>query len=255
MSMQILYEDKNILAINKPAGLVVHGDGKSDQKTLVDFLLEKYPEISEVGESMFLNDKDRTEIKRSGIVHRLDKETSGVMLVAKTKEGFDFLKNQFQNREIEKIYHAFVYGNIKPNFVPPAGGTNIGPNDFVITSPIGRSSGDIRKWSAGKDARGEMREAETEITVLKRGKVETESVTFVEAKPKTGRTHQIRVHLNSINHPIIGDSIYTKRKSLLGFERVALHSKNIYFKNLEGEIVKIEADYPEDFIYALKLFV
>lgn len=249
--IKILYEDENILAINKPAGLVVHGDGKEKNKeeTLVDWLLEKYPEISEVGESMFLNDKNKTEIKRQGIVHRLDRDTSGVMIIAKTKEGFEYLKNIFKNREVEKTYNAFVYGNIRED-------------ELVIKDPIGRSSKNIRRWTAGKDARGEMREAETFIKVLNRIVIDgpndkaqgKEHITFVEAKPKTGRTHQIRVHLNHIGRPILCDSLYTNRDCLLGFNRVALHAKSISFKNLDGKNLSVEAPFPDDFNSALSVF-
>src|SRR5689334_7904450 len=97
----ILYEDTDILAINKPAGLVVHSDGKTKQPTLVDWLLEKYPDIKHIGEPG--RNAEGKEILRSGIVHRLDRDTSGVMLVAKTQEGFEHLKKQFQARTIEKI--------------------------------------------------------------------------------------------------------------------------------------------------------
>ena len=242
-NIEILYEDENILAINKPSGLVVHGDGRPDnnEETLVDWILENYPNVFEVGEVMVLNNEEKTEIKRPGIVHRIDRDTSGVMLIAKTEDSFEYLKNLFKEREIEKTYHAFVYGNIKEE-------------ELVIKEPIGRSSKNIRRWTSGKDIRGEGREAETRVRVLKRGEVEGEKITFVEAKPKTGRTHQIRVHLNHVGRPILCDSLYTKRECLLNFNRFALHARSISFKNINGNNLTVEAPYPEDFSNALSVF-
>src|SRR3989344_69705 len=108
--VEIVYEDKDILAVNKPAGLMVHGDGKNTDKTLCDWFLEKYPESADVGESLTL--VSGVEIKRPGIVHRIDRWTSGILLIAKTKEGHACLKKQFQNREIKKEYYTFVYGKV-----------------------------------------------------------------------------------------------------------------------------------------------
>lgn len=229
----ILYEDDDVLAIDKPAGLVVHSDGKTDEPNLVDWLLSKYPDIKNVGEP-WINQKGE-EILRSGIVHRLDRETSGVMLVAKTKEGFDLLKNQFKNREVKKIYHAFVVGEMKDS-------------EGIIERPIGRSSQDFRKWSAQRGARGEMREAVTEYKVMsKKG-----GYSFVEVYPKTGRTHQIRVHFKAINHSLVGDSLYGRPQNDLGFKRTALHSYKTFFKDLNGQNHSVEAPYPEDFLGAIK---
>lgn len=230
----VLYEDENIVAVNKPSGLVVHSDGKTKEKTLVDWVLEKYPETENVGEP--IETKDGI-IKRPGIVHRLDRETSGVMLIAKNTEAFLNLKEQFQNHQISKKYEAFVYGSMKNN-------------EGVIDRPIGRSKSDFRKWSAQRGARGEMREAITEYKVLKR----SDDYTLIEAFPKTGRTHQIRVHLKAINYPIVGDALYApKKENTLGFDRVALHSKEIKFKDLAGNNHTVEAPYPEDFSGALAL--
>jgi len=243
MNIPILFEDKHLLAINKPAGLVVHGDGKSSNYTLANWMLENYPESKDVGEPIDL--QDGKTILRPGIVHRLDKDTSGVMLLAKTQEIFMHLKEQFKNREIEKTYHAFVYGNIKED-------------EVFIDAPIGRSGGNIRKWTSGKDMRNSksVRDAETYVKVLNRGQDSTvgEPITFVEAKPKTGRTHQIRVHLNYIGRPIIADSLYTKRGAVLGFTRLALHAKEISFIKMNNEREIITAEYPEDFLFALQQF-
>jgi 23S rRNA pseudouridine1911/1915/1917 synthase len=235
--IKIIYESKDVIAINKPAGIVVHSDGKNPNKTLTDWILEKYPESIDVGEPIEMGD---SKILRPGIVHRLDKDTSGVMLIAKTKEGFENLKQQFQDRTIQKNYHAFVYGNIREELT-------------IIDKPIGRSSKDIRKWSSLKDARGQMREALTLVRVLNRGNYQGEIFTYIEAEPKTGRTHQIRVHLRAIEKPIVCDSLYApNRECILGFGRLALHARQISFFDTEGERVTVEAEFPEDFEKALK---
>ena len=243
LSENILYEDEDIIAIDKPSGLVVHPvpqragygtspDGRTDEPSVSEWFVSKYPESKDVGEPL-------GDIERSGIVHRMDRETSGVLLLAKTKKGHAHLKEQFQQREIEKIYNLFVYGNLKDD-------------TGTINLPIGRSASNFRKWSAERGARGEKREAITYFRVIKRAG--NEGYTFVEAKPKTGRTHQIRVHFKAIHHPILGDSLYaSKRPKLLGFERLALHARKISFKNVKGEKVTIEAPYPEDFVKAMDI--
>lgn len=228
----ILYEDIDIVAINKPSGLVVHSDGRTEEKTLVDWIIEKFPESQNVGESIITT--DGKEIKRPGIIHRLDRETSGVMLIAKTKKGFDCLKNQFKLHTVSKEYRAFVYGKIKED-------------KGIINRPIGRSKKDFRMWSAQRGARGEMREAVTEYEVRFR----SELYTFVSAFPKTGRTHQIRVHFKAINYPLVCDSLYAPdRGNDLGFTRLALHSYRITFEDTSGQNQTITCPYPEDFVRA-----
>lgn len=234
--MEILFENKNILVINKPAGLMVHPDGRSKDATLVDWIIENYPEMQGVGESL---QTENGEIDRPGIVHRLDKDTSGVLVLAKTHEAFEHLKNQFKEKEVQKIYHTFVYGNIKED-------------TGVIDKPIGKSRSDFRQRSAGKNARGVLREATTHFNVLQRGIDGNEHYCFLEVKPKTGRTHQIRVHMKEIQHPVVADALYApKKKPLLGFERLALHARSISFVDSDGEFVQVEAPYPDDFTSAL----
>lgn len=230
--IRILSESPNYLAINKPAGLMVHSDGRTSEQTLADFILEKYPELSEVGEPMEIDGK---VIARPGIVHRLDKDTSGVIIVAKNREAFEHLKNQFKNKEVAKVYHAFVIGNIKED-------------RGMIDSPIGKSRNDFRQWSASKNARGKIREALTYFNVLQRGRDNEQNICLLEVKPKTGRTHQIRVHMKSIQHPVVCDSLYIENpKPALGFERLALHARSISFTDLDGNFVNVEAPYPDDF--------
>lgn len=234
--IEVVFENEDVVVVNKPSGLVVHSDGKTHEPTLVDWLFEKYSEIKNIGESWAMPGGGM--IHRPGVVHRLDRETSGVLLIAKTQETFESLKKQFQKREVEKIYGAFVYDEL-------------GDDKGVIDRPIGKSKKDFRLWSAQRGARGELRDAVTEWKVLGRG----EGATFVEVRPKTGRTHQIRVHFKAIHHPVVCDRLYApKRKCLFGFERLALHAKSITFK-LSGHVVTVEAQYPEDFEKALKTLV
>ncbi len=226
--VEILYEDENTAVLNKPAGLMVHSDGRTKEKTLTDWILKKYPSLKNVGEPARYEGKI---IPRPGIVHRLDKGTSGVLIVAKNQKTFEYLKNEFQKREVSKNYIAIVYGVMKDDF-----GT--------IARPIGRSTKDFRLWSAQRGARGAMREAVTEYKVIKRAK----DFSLINLSPKTGRTHQLRVHLKAINHPIVCDSLYApKRECALGFKRTALHASSIEFLALDGRKIKVEAPMPRDF--------
>ncbi len=242
-SIPILYEDKDLLVVNKPAGLVVHADGKTDEPTLVDWLLEKYPEIHDVGEPIeTINQKTKEAviILRPGIVHRIDRETSGCLIIAKNQETFLFLKKQFQDRLVQKTYNAIVWGFIKND-------------EGKIDAPIGRSKSDFRQWSAQRGTRGELREALTEYKVLNRFEKEGNKLSFVEVHPKTGRTHQIRVHFKYLNHPVVCDSLYAaKLGCALGFSRLALHAAEIVVTHPNGTPLKSIAPLPDDFIAALK---
>lgn len=239
-----------MLVINKPAGISVHGDGKSSEQTVADFLIEQYPELKEVGEPLVIEHKgEQIIVPKPGLVHRLDKDTSGVLIVAKNQPTFLFLKEQFMNREVQKTYHALVYGWPKED-------------KGTIDEPIGRARSDVRKWTAGKDARGVLREAHTSYNILARyseigreyvgaGSTEADTCAYVEVTPKTGRTHQIRVHMKYINHPLVGDSLYAPDKPhFLGFERLALHAKSITIPLLYGGTQTFEAPFPEDFLRA-----
>ncbi|MFA6340852.1 MAG: RluA family pseudouridine synthase [Candidatus Paceibacterota bacterium] len=238
MKIPILYEDKDVVVINKPAGLNVHPDGRTKEKTLVDWILKKYPKAKNVGEPMILD--DGTEILRPGIVHRIDKDTTGALIIAKNDRAYEFLKKQFQDRKVHKVYNAFVYGLLKED-------------RGMIDRKIGRSPNDVRKWSAQRGARGELRDSVTYFKVLKR----KNDVTFVEAMPKTGRTHQIRVHFKAIDHPIVHDNLYAssfylKKRNWLGFKRLALHAKELEIMLPSGRLLNIIAPYPEDFENAMK---
>ncbi len=240
--IDILYEDDDCVVINKPAGLMVHPDGRDKGPFLTDWVIKKYPKTVKVGEHA--RTPEGETLLRPGIVHRLDRETSGALIVAKTKEGHAHLKDQFKDRTMVKKYLAFVWGEMNEEF-----GT--------ISRPIGRSSSDFRKWSAQRGARGEMRDAETYWTKITSKQIGTESnkekFSLIEVEPKTGRTHQIRVHMMAVNHPVVGDLLYApKRLMALGFKRTALHARSIEFNTIEGKRVKIEAPLPKDFERAYK---
>ncbi len=232
--IEILYEDKDFIAINKPAGLIVHADGKTKEPAVTDWIIANYPEIVSVGEPI---KTEKGQIERPGIVHRIDRETSGVLVIAKNKEAFNFLKDKFKNREVSKVYRAFVFGVPKNS-------------RGVIERDIQRSKSDFRKWTA-YSGRGTQRPAITHYRVLS----SIPGMSYIEARPKTGRTHQIRVHLSSIGHPIIGDVLYGSRvKDNLGFERTALHAMSVSFTDRNGREIEIKAPLPDDFIKAEQVF-
>ncbi len=240
LAPQILFEDTNYLILDKPAGMVVHDDGRTKEYSLCDWLAEHYPKLSTIGDVIVLSGgaNEGKEVKRYGVVHRIDRETSGIVVVAKNEDTYNLLKNQFLNREVEKVYHAFVRGNMQES-------------EGKIDRPIARSKKDFRLWSAQPGGRGEARDALTLYKVLKR----SPEASFVEIMPKTGRTHQIRVHFKAINRPLIGDTLYgLQQKTILGFDRVALHARKITFTNPKGKEVEYEAPYPQDFEDALKSF-
>ena len=228
----IIYEDEDVLVLNKPSGLVVHGDGRTKEETLAHWVLEKYPALRGVGEAFA--GSAGVEIPRPGIVHRLDKETSGVILLLKNQLAFLHVKKQFQEHTIVKVYHAFLYGSPKDK-------------QGTISLPIGKSRADFRRRSAEHGASGVLREARTDYRVLARGK----DASFVEAKPFTGRTHQVRVHFKAIGHPVVCDKLYAPRRPcILGFSRLALHASSITFVHPRGETLTVEASFPPDFVRA-----
>ena len=231
MKIKVLYEDTNVLVIDKPSGISVHPDGKNKEKTITDWVLKNYPKMENVGEPALY---DGVEIKRPGVVHRLDKGTSGVLVLAKNQKTHSLLKEQFQNKEIKKIYVAVVSGWIK--------------NDKgIVDKPIGRSPSNFRRRLAGRGARGALREAVTEYKVLERFTVGKNKFTYVEVSPKTGRTHQIRVHMKYLNHPVVCDALYDPEGPCpKGFDRMALHARSIEFK-VGKKVLKVESPIPKEF--------
>jgi len=229
MEPEIIYENKDLAAVNKPAGFLTHSTPTTDEKskTLTDWLLKKYPEIKNVGDPSTSSGQAPSANSgqanlRPGIVHRLDKDTSGVILVAKNQKTFEFLKKQFQERKIKKTYLALVKGDVKKT-------------NGKIDTPIQRFI--------------KSREAETEYKVIKKFK----NYTLLEAYPKTGRTHQIRIHLKSIGHPVVCEKLYAKKPQCpLGLTRHFLHAKSLEFLSPEDTKIKIEAELPADLKSALK---
>ena len=237
--IKILYEDKNVIVIDKPSGISVHPDGKISQPTITDWILKNYPKLKGIGEPITF---DGNKIDRPGIVHRLDKDTSGVLLIAKTAKSYVQFKKQFMDREIKKTYLAIVSGWVK--------------NDRGnVDKPIGRSPSDFRRHLAGRGARGELRSAVTFYKVLKRFEDKNKNkFTYLEISPKTGRTHQIRVHMKYLNHPVVCDSLYGPKEICpKEINRLALHAKSIEFNlpmqagSLKGKIIKVESILPKEF--------
>lgn len=226
--IKILYEDENYVALDKPSGLQVHPDGRSEGPFLSDWLLQKFPEVRDVGEPIQL--PAGGHIDKPGIVHRLDADTSGVIVAVRNQKAFLHLKEQFKDREVVKEYVAFVYGIFSDK-------------DGVIDRPIGRSAKDFRLKSAQRGAKGYLREAVTRYKV-ERG---DEKMSFVRVFPKTGRTHQIRTHFKAINHPVVCDSLYAPNQDCLGFSRLALHARSIVFKSLDGQDISVESPLPKEF--------
>jgi len=236
MELSILYEDKDLVAVNKPAGLMTHPDGKSDEETGSGWFAAHYPESAEVGETQRL--QNGTEIRRPGVVHRLDRDTSGVLVFAKTAEAHAFLKEAFKERTAKKTYLAFTYGVPKERK---------GTIDFTI----GRSRKDFRLRSAQPKAKGILREAITHYLVL----ADNGTHSLMQVRPETGRTHQIRVHLKAIHHPVVGDTLYApKQPKDLGFDRLGLHAYRLALPLPSGEEVVITAPLPADLEGALTRF-
>lgn len=213
IALSVLYEDDHVAMIDKPAGMVVHPAYGHRSGTLVNAILGRWPQIAAI---------DGPE--RAGIVHRLDKETSGVIVIAKTAEALANLRAQFKARSVTKRYVALVEG--MPD--TPEG---------IIDAPIGRDPNQRKRMAVIRDGR----EAVTEYHVL-----ETYADhSLIEAFPKTGRTHQIRVHMAFIGHPVVGDTVYGRRKQRIRMKRHFLHAATIAIAHpVTGEPVIVESPLP-----------
>lgn len=225
--MDIVFEDEHLLVIHKKAGMVVHPSPGNLSGTLVNALLHHNPDIRVIGE----------EKNRAGIVHRLDKDTSGLMVIAKTDQALAFLQKEFRERRVEKSYLALVMGNL--------------PEDRgEINLPIGRHPVK-RKLMAVNDENGKP--AITLWKVKKRFK----EICLVEIDLKTGRTHQIRVHFYETGHPLLGDLVYQPgrfRKKKSRAPRQMLHSHRLSFRHpYSGQRMEFKAELPEDFLRVLAL--
>lgn len=215
LDLEIVYEDESIIVINKPKGMLVHPTSKVKEDTLVNGLLHHSKNLSTIG-----------GIDRSGIVHRLDQDTSGLIIAAKNDEAHVYLQKQFRDQSAIRIYETIVYG-VVPH------------NTGIIKAPIGRNPKDRLKMAVVEG--GKL--SETHFTVLER----FEQYTHLQCELKTGRTHQIRVHLKYMNHPVVGDKLYTRKKSKLT-ESQALFAKKLSILHPDtNELMTFEVERPDYF--------
>ncbi len=226
--MEIIYQDENIVVVNKPSGVSAHGGITVSGETVSDFLVKKFPEIAGVGDD---------PANRPGIVHRLDKNTSGVMVAARNQPTFEALKELFKTRKVEKTYWAIACGALTKT-------------EGIIFKPIGRLVAQPLKRGVeqGRSRIRGAREAITAYRVIKRGA----KYFLIELTPKTGRMHQLRVHMKSIGHPIACDRLYGGKNVCCpeGCHRQLLHARSLSFSFPEGRKLCFEADAPEDFLKA-----
>lgn len=225
IKLEVVYQDENIIAVNKPAGLAVHPTSREKYNTLVNGLVARFPEIKNIG------DGSKEAWARPGIVHRLDKDTSGIMVVARNQNAFDKLKKIFQDRKINKKYLAIVWGKLSQK-------------EGVIEKPIARAGNYRKQVIAGRKTKTKIRPAVTEHKVIK----ESKNYSLLEVMPRTGRMHQIRVHLASMGHPVVGDAVYgiKYKEDPEALTRHLLHAKSLEFE-LEGKKYFLEAEIPEEF--------
>ncbi len=227
--LQIVYEDTDLLVVDKPAGMVVHPAPGHSSGTLVNALLARYPELAVAGGD------------RPGIVHRLDRDTSGLIVVARNDRTRRALQRQFKERQVHKAYVALLEGHLQPAW-------------GRIEAPIGRDPHHRQRMTVLPGGR----EALTEYHVLEQfahtvGPVAGD-YSLVEAEPLTGRTHQIRVHFASIGHPVVGDAVYGRRRSRLAVPRQFLHARRLAFKHPRtGQRLEFEAPLPDDLAPILAL--
>jgi 23S rRNA pseudouridine1911/1915/1917 synthase len=211
--LNIIYEDSDLLVVDKPAGLTTHPSPGQTTHTLINALIKYYPGLAELGNTL-----------RPGIVHRLDKDTSGLIIIAKNNKSQLNLINQFKNRAVHKTYLTLVKGHLSPE-------------EGIIEAPIGRNPNNRKLMSVLTNGRP----ARTRYKVIKY----FNDFTFLEVKPETGRTHQIRVHLSAIGYPIIGDTTYGTKTPIL--KRQFLHAHKLSFKQPStGEWMEFQSDLPED---------
>ena len=219
--LDIVYEDNDILVVNKQKGLVVHPANGNPDGTLVNAIMAHCKDsLSGIGGEL-----------RPGIVHRLDKDTSGLLIIAKNDKAHIQVSQQIKDREVKKTYIALVRGTIAED-------------EATINMPIGRSTKDRKKMAVTKNGK----EAVTHFKVLNRFTTNKANYTLLEIKIDTGRTHQIRVHMAEIGHPVIGDSVYSNGKNEFGVEGQCLHAKRLEFLHpITGKEMKLEAPLPEYF--------
>lgn len=226
--LDILYEDEHVLVVNKPKGMVVHPAAGHYSGTLVNALM------------FYLGDKlsGINGVMRPGIVHRIDMDTTGSIIICKDDIAHQNIAAQLKEHSINRIYHAICHGIIDED-------------ELTITGNIGRSSTDRKKMSVVPDGQG--KEAITHVSVIKR--FPDSKMTYVKCKLETGRTHQIRVHMAKIGHPLLGDSVYgPERKTKFKLQGQCLHAKILGFKHpISGEYVETDAPLPDYFIHLLNI--
>lgn len=220
--IDIIYEDEDVAIVNKPRGMVVHPSNGHDRDTLVNALLYRLN-----GRLSGING-----VLRPGIVHRIDKDTSGLLIICKNDLSHNNIAAQLKDHTCMRTYHAIVHGNVKDD-------------EGTIHTYISRSPLDRKKMAVSNEGK----EAITHYKVLKRFK----GFTYIECKLETGRTHQIRVHMAHIGHPLYGDPVYSTQKVPLHVEGQMLHAKTIGFKSLkDGEFHSFDSELPDDFNRVLK---
>lgn len=231
--LDILFEDEYILVINKSPGMVVHpGDG-GETNTVVNALLYKYANHA-IGQVNFADNFD--DKQRPGIVHRLDKDTSGTLIIAKNQEILTILSDEFKNRSVEKKYFAIIHGHPKKTF-------------DTINLNIGRHPVNRKKMAVVENGKNAI----THYTVEKSGTVDNSPISLLHVKIETGRTHQIRVHLSHLHMPVVGDSLYGGAKRKPYAKRQMLHASELTIKHpVTNKIMTFTSPEPEDFLSLIK---
>lgn len=224
MEIKVIYQDKDLLVAEKPSGISVFPEGEEKGETLIDGLVASFPELKNVGEA-----------PRYGMVHRLDKETSGVILIAKNEQTLEFLQRQFQDGEVTKEYVALCTGDMSDK-------------KGTIETFMARSPKDRRRQKAyplyDLKIKGKARKAITDYEALKK----IGNYTLIKAIPRTGRKHQIRCHMAHLHHPIAGDSLYGFRDHVPpeGLKRQFLHAERLIVRMPDGEMREFRSEMPDD---------
>jgi 23S rRNA pseudouridine1911/1915/1917 synthase len=232
-NIELIHKTDDFLIINKPAGVITHPVKpellKEDKNSVTFWILNNFPEIKNIG--------DRPDW-RPGIVHRLDRDTSGILVIARNQKFFDYFKDLLKERNITKTYEALLWGKIEEK--------------GRVEDPIGLKPNTTRWSTRGKNLKM-IKNALTLYNPIKIYKYNDEFFTLTELQPKTGRTHQLRVHMASIHKSVVGDQIYGKKGTIFDLKRQFLHAKSIRFNDLDGKELKFEAPLTKDLKGIIKL--
>jgi 23S rRNA pseudouridine1911/1915/1917 synthase len=230
LDVPVVYEDETILVLNKPAGMATHGFSARDNSTLANFLAARWPELLHVGKSRW----------EPGLVHRLDVETSGLLLVAKNQTAYKRLREQFRRREVKKTYWALVWGDADAN--------------GQINFPLAHDTRDERRMRVVTQTGGARRTRVWRALTRYRKLGAAKGVSLLEIDMATGVTHQIRAHLAAIGHPIVGDGLYgPEHKEVFGLIRHFLHAKGLqFFHPDQHRVIKLDAELPQELYEVLK---